>query len=289
MNPKSWLLLTALAAIWGGSFLFIRLSVGWFGPVPLSAARSTIAAGTLLPLLLVNGNGRELLDNWKHLLVLGLISTALPFSLISVSTQLSTAGFASIINALTPIFSTLIAWLWLKDSLTPAAMLGILLGFLGVMVMVLDEQTISASYTLLPILAGLGATFFYGLTGNYSLRFVKGVTPLTVSAGCQLGSALLMLPVALLYWPEEPIPPTGWLLAAILGILCTGVAFMVYFHLLKTVGVARTVIVTYLVPVFAMIWGMLFLNETITLKMLGGAALILTGIGLTTWKPGRRS
>jgi len=273
--------------MWGGSFLLIRLSVESFGPVPLTTARSLIAACALMPLVIIQGKIGEFLRYWPHLLVLGLISVALPFSMISISTQYTTAGFASILNALTPIFSTLIAWLWLKDALTPAAMLGIAMGFLGVMVMVLDRETINASFSLLPILAGLCATFFYGLTGNYSLRYVKGISPLVVSTGCQIFASLLLLPVAVTQWPNEPIPPIGWIYAAILGIVCTGIAFMIYFHLLKTVGVARAVIVTYLVPVFAMIWGVLFLDETITLKMYAGAGLILTGIGLTTYRPGR--
>jgi drug/metabolite transporter (DMT)-like permease len=285
LNTKSWILLFLLAAMWGGSFLLIRLSVDNFGPVPLTTTRSLIAALALIPLVIMKGKFAEFMQFWPHLLVLGLISVALPFSMISVSTQYTTAGFASILNALTPIFSTLIAWLWLKDALTPAAMIGIAMGFLGVSVMVLDSETISASYSLLPVLAGLGATFFYGLTGNYSLRYVKGITPLVVSTGCQVFSSLLLLPVAIMQWPDEPIPPAGWAYASILGIVCTGIAFMIYFHLLKTVGVARTVIVTYLVPVFAMLWGVLFIGETITLKMLAGAGLILTGIGLTTYRP----
>jgi drug/metabolite transporter (DMT)-like permease len=285
LNLKSWLLLFLLAAMWGGSFLLIRLSVDDFGPVPLTTTRSLIAACALVPLVIIRGKFAEFMQYWPHLLVLGLISVALPFSMISISTQYTTAGFASILNALTPIFSTLIAWLWLKDALTPAAMIGIALGFLGVAVMVLDSETISASYSVLPVLAGLGATFFYGLTGNYSLRYVKGITPLVVSTGCQVFSSLLLLPVAFMQWPDAPIPATGWFYATVLGIVCTGIAFMIYFHLLKTVGVARTVIVTYLVPVFAMLWGLLFIGETITLKMLAGAGLILTGIGLTTYRP----
>jgi drug/metabolite transporter (DMT)-like permease len=275
--------------MWGGSFLLIRLSVDSFGPVPLTTTRSLIAALALMPLVIARGKLGEFLQFWPHLLVLGLISVALPFSMISISTQYTTAGFASILNALTPIFSTLIAWLWLKDALTPAAMLGILLGFLGVMVMVLDRETISASYSLLPVLAGLGATFFYGLTGNYSLRYVKGISPLVVSTGCQVFASLLLLPVAIWQWPETPIPWAGWVHAAILGIVCTGIAFMIYFHLLKTVGVARAVVVTYLVPVFAMMWGVVFIDETITLKMFAGAGLILTGIGLTTYRPVKSS
>ncbi|MES2603451.1 MAG: DMT family transporter [Pseudomonadota bacterium] len=278
------LLLVLLAAIWGSSFLFIRLSVAYFGPVPLTASRSLIAACTLVPIMLLHGSWPVFRQYWKHLLIVGLISTALPFTFLSISTQYTSAGFASILNAFTPIFSAIIAWLWLQEKLTVPAMVGIGLSFVGLLVMVLDRETIIASFPLLPVLAGMAATFLYGLTGNYSRKFLVGVPPLVVSAGCQVFSTLCLMPVALLQWPAEPVPMVGWLCAAVLGILCTGLAFIIYFHLLATVGVARTVIVTYLAPVFAMLWGFLFLAENVTLKMLIGAGLIMLGIGLTTWR-----
>ena len=286
MTYKQFLIMICLAAIWGASFLFSKMAVGYFGAVPLSASRSLIAAVSLFPILVLRGRLPEFLKIWKHLVLLGLISTAIPFSLITLSTQYTSAGFASILNALTPLFSALLAWLWLKEDLSRAAAAGIGLGFIGVMVMVLDRETINTSLPVLPIMAGLGATFFYGLTGNYSRRNLRGVSSLTISAGCQVFSALFLLPVAWFSWPSTSIPWDGWVLSATLGILCTGVAFILYFYLLDKVGVARTVVVTYLVPVFAMLWGHLVLDESVTLKMAMGAALIMTGIGLTT-RPGK--
>lgn len=274
-----------LASLWGASFMFIRMAVPHFGPVPLSGTRSLIAALMLTPLMLLKGQWPAFRQAWPHLLVIGLISTALPFSFLSISTQYTSAGFASILNALTPIFSALVAWLWLKEYLTPAVVVGILLGFGGVFVMVFDRETISSSFPLLPILAGLGGTLLYGLTGNYSRRYMTQVPVLTISAGSQVFATLLLLPVAIVQWPQEPIPASSWLYACVLGMACTGLAYILYFGLLEKVGVARTVIVTYLVPVFAMLWGFLVLDERITLQMLAGAACILCGIGLTTWRP----
>lgn len=285
LNPRQLLQLFVLASIWGASFLFIRLAVPDFGPVALSGTRSLVAALTLMPLMLLKGQWAVFKQYWGHLLVIGLISTALPFSFLSISTQYTSAGFASILNALTPLFSALVAWLWLREYLTPATVIGILLGFVGVLVMVFDRETISSNFVLLPILAGLAGTFFYGLTGNYSRKFMGGVPVLVISAGCQLFSALLLLPVAIFLWPAEPVPAVSWLYAVILGVLCTGVAYILYFGLLETVGVARTVIVTYLVPVFAMLWGYFLLDEGVTVKMVAGALCILAGIGLSTWKP----
>lgn len=289
LNPRQLLQLFVLASIWGASFMFIRLAVPYFGPVPLSGARSLVAALTLTPLMLMKGQWPIFRQSWKHLLVIGLISTALPFSFLSISTQYTSAGFASILNALTPIFSALVAWLWLKESLTPAVVIGILLGFAGVFVMVFDRETISASFPLLPVLAGVGGTLLYGLTGNYSRRYMVGVPVLTISAGSQIFSSLILFPVAVLQWPETPIPAVSWLYVCALGIVCTGVAYLLYFGLLETVGVARTVIVTYLVPVFAMLWGFAILGESVTLQMLAGAACILCGIGLTTYRPKPKS
>lgn len=288
MNLKQILVLTLLAAIWGASFMFARLSVHEFGALPLTALRSGIAALTLLPVLVFSDQWPTLARHWRHILVIGLISTALPFTFITLTTQLTSAGFASILNSLTPIFSALVAWLWLKEYLTIPAIAGIGLGFAGVLAMMTDTRTIESGFLLLPILTGLAATFLYGLTGNYSRRFLKGVPAIPIAAGCQLFAAIALLPGALLTWPDNPISGMGWISAGVLGVVCTALAFILYFHLLAEVGVARAVIVTYLVPVFAMLWGSIFLGEAVTLEMLLGALCILTGIGLTTGIIGRR-
>ena len=289
MKIAQLLQLLALAALWGASFLFIKLAVPYFGVVPLTAVRSVVATVTFMPILLLSGKWPELRRHWPHILVIGLISTAIPASMLSISTQYTSAGFASILNALTPLFSALVAWLWLKESMTVPVVAGITLGFIGVLVMVFDRQSITANFVLLPILAGVTGTFLYGLTGNYSRRFVQAVSPIVIAAGCQLFSALFMVPLSFFLWPATSIPTQGWLYGAILGVFCTGVAFILYFHLLEKLGVVRTVVVTYLVPVFAMLWGTVFLAETITLKMLLGAALILAGVGLSTRLAGIKS
>ena len=288
MTRPQLLMLCSLAAIWGASFMFIRLALPHFGPIALSGVRSLIGALALSPFLFGRVPLGYLRSHGWHLLIIGLISTALPFFCLTLSTQYTSAGFASILNALTPICSALIGFAWLGERLSPAAMLGVLLGFIGVSVMVLDRDTISSSLPLLPVLAGLVATTCYGLTGFYIRRFLQGIPSPVLSSYCQFAAALLMLPFVFWQWPEASEPLASWVYAAMLGILCTGIAFILYFHLLAHVGVARTVIVTYLVPVFALLWGALFLGESATPKMLAGAALILTGIGLTTRLPKSR-
>ncbi len=289
MKLPQLLQLFALAALWGASFLFIRLAVPHFGVVPLTAVRSVVATITLMPILLLNGKWPELRSHWPHILVIGLISTAIPATMLSVSTKYTSAGFASILNALTPLFSALVAWLWLKEALTLPVVAGITLGFIGVLVMVFDREILTTGFVLLPIVAGVTGTLLYGLTGNYSRRFAQSVSPIVIAAGCQLFSALFMVPLSLFLWPSASVPVEGWIYGAILGVFCTGVAFILYFQLLEKVGVVRTVVVTYLVPVFGMLWGLLFLSETITLRMLIGAALILAGVGLSTKLAGLKS
>lgn len=288
VNSRQILQLFVLAGIWGASFLFIRMAVPHFGPVPLSGIRSTIAAIVLTPIVLMRGELPIFRRYWPHLFVIGLISTALPFALFALATEYTSAGFASILNSLTPIFSALVAWLWLKEYLTPTMVVGIFLGFAGVLVMVFDRETIASGFVLLPVLAGLAGSLLYGMTGNYSRRFAVGVPVSVIAAGSQVFSMLTLLPVALLQWPTDPIPMSSWMYALVLGVLCTAVAHLMYFNLLGKVGVARTVVVTYLIPVFAMLWGFLILGEGVTLKMLAGAACILSGIGLTTYKPGKK-
>lgn len=289
MTRPQVLMLCCLAAIWGASYMFIRMALPYFGPVALSGLRSLIGALALSPFLMGRIPLGYLRTHGRHLLVIGVISTALPFLCLTLTTRYTSAGFASILNALTPICSALIGFVWMRERLSLPALLGIALGFTGVSVMVLDRDTISSSFPLLPVLTGLCATFFYGLTGFYSRRFLQGIPSTVLSSYCQASAALVMFPFVLWLWPAAPVPAQGWALATVLGILCTGIAFILYFRLLEQVGVVRTIVVTYLIPVFALLWGALFLDESATAPMLGGAALILTGIGLTTRAPKPRA
>jgi len=162
------------------------------------------------------------------------------------------------------------------------AILGICLSFIGVVIMVVDTQSISSEYIVLPVLTGLGAAFFYGLTGNYSKKYADGLPPIVSAAGCQIFAALFLIPPAIFLWPENSISTGGWINALILGVLCTALAFILFFHLLEKIGVVRTMIVTYLIPLFGLFWGFLFLDEIITLNITAGALLILAGVALTT-------
>lgn len=282
MNFTQLSKLVLLASLWGASFLFIRVAVPHFGPLPLAAVRSVIATLTLLPILYLSGGSALFRQHWRHLAVIALISTAIPATCLSISTQLTSAGFASILNAMTPMFSALLGWLWMGEALTAAVILGVMLGFTGVSVLLFDRDTLDSGFALLPILVGMTAASLYAFTGLYTRRFTPGLPAIVIATGSQGFSALFLLPFTAFLWPEVPIPAQAWLSIGLLGVFCTGFAFIIFFHLLETVGVVRTVIVTYLIPMFAMLWGYLFIGESITPQMAAGALCILAGIGLIT-------
>ncbi|MCK4709009.1 MAG: DMT family transporter, partial [Gammaproteobacteria bacterium] len=201
MKPLYLIELFTLAALWGASFLFMRMGAAEFGPVALIALRTGIAAVFLLPLILFSKKWRLIKENGLQLLVVGVVGTAIPFCLLSFAVLSVSAGYASIINATAPIFTAIIAWLWVKDELNISAITGLIIGFSGVIILVFDDQGNSSGITLLPVLAGLGATFCYGLGANFTKQKLSHVHPLALACGSQLGASISLLPFAIWLWP----------------------------------------------------------------------------------------
>ncbi len=282
MKPLQIVELLVLAALWGGSFLFMRVAVPEFGPIALILLRTGIAALFLLPLVVFSRLWSQMADHAGKLLLVGVIGTAIPFCLLSYATLYVSAGYASILNATATIFAALIAWVWVGESLGRAAIAGLLLGFVGVAVLAFDDQGNSASYLLLPVGAGLLATFCYGLGANYTRQKLVGLHPLAIAAGSQLGASISLLPLAWMYWPTLPPSARAWQAATLLAVACTAVALVIYFHLIAKSGVNKTMTVTYLIPFFGVLWGMIFLHEPLTWPMLAGGSMILLGVGLST-------
>ncbi len=274
--------LIILSALWGASFLFMRLGAPEFGPVALIELRSATAALFLLPFLIWMGKSAQLAPNVWPLLTFGVISTAIPFCLLSWATLYVSAGYASILNATAPIFTAIIAWLWVSERLSTSGFFGLLVGFIGVFVLVFDKQGNTAELTLLPIAAGLAATLCYGFGTNFTKQKMSNIDPLVIACGSQIGAAFSLLPFSIWLWPEQNPNGSAWLGAIILGIACTGIAFILFFRLIKNVGPNKAITVTYLIPLFSMIWGMIFLGESVTLYMAFGGLLILLGVALTT-------
>ena len=288
MTPRDLLDLTLLAALWGGSFLFMRYAVPDFGVVPLIWLRVALASICLLPLLLMKRQFGALRRQAGALTVMSLFNSGLPFLLIAWATLSITAGLASIMNAMTPVFTALIGALWLGDRLDGRRSLGLLLGLAGVALLAADKADFRPGGSGWAIVAMLLATACYGFAANHTRRYLQGVPALVNATGTQLVSALVLLPPALWSWPER-MPGLGpWLAALVLGVACSALAYLLFFRLIARVGASRAVTVTFLVPVFGTLWGALFLGEPVTVSMLAGGAVVLLGTGLATGVIGGR-
>lgn len=272
--------LLLLAAIWGASFLFMRLGAHEFGAIPLAALRVAGASLFLLPLLAARQGLTELRRDWRPLLVVGLLNSALPFALYSYAALSITAGLSSILNATTPLWGALVAWAWLSQGLTASRIAGLALGFAGVVFLAWDQASFKPGGSGWAVLACLLATLCYGIAANFTKRFLSGCSPLTVATGSQFSAALLLAGPAVFFWPAALPSAPAWAAVAALALLCTGVAYILYFRLMQRIGPTNTIAVTFLIPGFAVVWGWLFLAESFTWRMAGGCAIVLLGTAL---------
>ena len=282
MKGRDLVDLVALGFLWGASFLFMRIAGPEFGAFALVEVRVAIAAAVLLPLLLIRGQGKGLAENWLPLGILGLHNTALPFLLLTWATLFLSAGIAGILNATAPIFAAIIAWLWLGERLTISRSAGLLVGTVGVWLLVRDKVGASMGDTTLAVIAALCGAFLYGVGGNFTRRYAGHVKPLVVATGSQIAATLVLLPVAIMTWPESPISSTAWAAAIIMGLFSTALAYILYFRLIANTGPTTAITVTYLIPLFAMVLGAVVIDEPITVSMLVGCAVILLGTALAT-------
>lgn len=282
MKPSDLAELIGLAALWGSSFLFMRMGASEFGPFALAAVRVTGATLFLLPLLGLRGQLGVLKQKVWPIFVVGVLNSALPFLCFSYAALSITAGLSSIFNAATPLFGALIAWAWLKDGLTPSRMLGLAIGFAGVSWLAWDKASFKPGGSGWAVTACLAATLCYGLAASFTKRHLSGVAPLAVAAGSQLSAAIVLAAPAAMFWPAAMPSPEAWLAAGALALACTGVAYIIFFRLIAHIGPANTISVTFLIPLFAVLWGWVFLGEGVTPAMVAGSVVILAGTGLTT-------
>lgn len=288
MNTRQLSELLLLAAIWGGSFLFMRVAVPEFGPIALIAVRVAVAAVFLGGLLAIRGQLAALRSNVKHMLIVGALNSALPFTLYAYATLSVTAGFAAVLNATAPLFGALVAYFWLREALPLSRIIGLLVGFCGVLILVWSKISFKDGGSGWAVVAGLVAALSYGIVIHYTKRYMAKAEPLVVACGSQITATILLLPLAIWKWPAVLPGTSSWLSVIALGMLCTGIAYILYFRLLNAVGASKTIAVTYLIPAFGILWGSLFLHEQLTTNMLTGGAVIMLGTALTTgilkWK-----
>ncbi|SEL45730.1 Threonine/homoserine efflux transporter RhtA [Colwellia chukchiensis] len=279
-----------LAAIWGASFLFMRIGAPEFGAIVFTTLRTGIAALFLLSCLAIYKQTNGMQGHWRDIFVVGAFNTAIPFCLFAYAALTLSAGTTSVLNATAPMFAAIVGYLWLKDSLTLSASLGLCLGFFGVYLLVfehlhLDSNAIAhtaKTNALLPTLAAMLAALCYGFAANYTKKYLANIKPLALATGSQIAATAMLLPLSIFFLPET-LPSDSAISAVVLiGVICTGIAYILFFRLLAHLGPAKAISVTYLIPAFGIIWGAIFLAETISLMMLIGASVILLGVALTT-------
>ncbi len=283
---RAWLAdFVLLGAIWGASFLFMRLGVVEFGAVPTAAVRIAIAAAFLMPLLWARGLTPKLRQNWKPIFVIGVFNSGIPFLCFAFALLSITTGLSAILNATVPLFGAVVAWIWLKDRPTLSRIAGLVIGFAGVALLAWDKASFKPDASgIAPawaVLACLLATICYALAANASKRYLTGLPALVTATGSMLGATLALVLPAVWFWPDRMPGLQAWLSLLVLGVVCTGIAYVLYFRLIERTGPARAVAVTFLVPVFAVFYGALFLDEAVTGWMLICGAVILCGTALS--------
>ena len=286
-HAKGWLAdFLMLSALWGSSFLFMRLASVDMGALPTAALRVGIASMFLTPLMLAKGHWPALRQHWKPVLFVGLLNSGIPFALYAFAVVHISTGMSSILNATVPLFGALVAWVWLGDKPSLSRSVGLAIGFGGVLLLAGGQASFQPNASgMAPawaVLACLAATSCYALSASFTKRYIPSLPPLVTATGSQLGATLALALPALWFHPGHLPSATALLALLAVGVLCTGVAYILYFKLIESAGPARALTVTFLVPVFAIAYGVIFLGESVTAWMLMCGAVILAGTALSS-------
>ncbi|PIP79704.1 MAG: EamA family transporter [Gammaproteobacteria bacterium CG22_combo_CG10-13_8_21_14_all_40_8] len=280
MGIKNLLILFLLAAIWGASFLFMRISAPIFGPITLIEYRVASAALALLLFSFLLNKKLQLTKYGVHYLKLGFINTALPFLLFAYAAQTLSASLLSVLNASSPIWGAVVAKIWYKKPLSLMQTFGMFLGVLGVAILVGFDQNALVNSNL-AIFATLMASFCYGIGSNYS-QTRKEVEPYANAHGSLWAATIIILPLMLAFpHVQQPTTPI-WMSVIALGVLCTAFAYILYFKLIVEVGAQSALTVTFLIPVFGVLWGRVFLHELLNWQMILGALIVVLGTAFVT-------
>lgn len=271
-----------LAALWGSSFLFMLMGASEFGPWATAGLRVAIASVALLPVLVLAGHWQTLRRHARAVLLIGLVNSAIPFALYAYALLHISTGVSAILNATTPLFGALVAWLWLKETPGASRSLGLAVGFAGVMLLSWPKADFSSGGTGWAVLACLGATLSYGMAASCTKRYLTGVHPLATATGSQIGATIGLALPTWWFWPSQTPSLTAWGALGVVGVLCTAVAYILFFRLIEKAGPSKTLTVTFLIPVFAMGYGTWLLGETITATTIAGGVVILAGVALAT-------
>lgn len=281
-TPKGWLPeFVLLAAIWGASFLLMRIAALEFGSFLTAFLRVALAGLFLWPVMLLRGLLPVLRQHFKHILIVGVFNSGIPFALYTYAVLHISTGLSSVLNATVPLFGAVVAWLWLGDRPNRDRTAGLAIGFLGVALLVSFRPASGSESSLWAVLACLGATTCYAVAASYTRKHLTGVNPLATATGSMLGASGVLLVPAAAHLPAQMPSLHAW--AALVGValFCTSAAYVLFFRLIERTGPARTLSVTFLIPVFGVLYGMLLLNETVTAAMLLCALVIFAGTALS--------
>ena len=279
---RDYIELLILSAIWGSSFLFLRIASPEFGPIFLIEMRVASGLIVLLPICLLLGKIQELKENWKMIFILSLSNMTIPFCLFAYSALNVGAGILSIINATVPFFTAIIAFLVYQQRMTRYGLIGLMVGFMGVAVLVFDPSESSGVTNDLAIPSALFACVLYGVALNIVSHKLQGVSGISITTGALFFSTIVLIPFAVIERPEVMPQGSVWFSVLALGVVCTGFGYILFYRLIARIGSQQAIMTTYLIPIFSILWGNLFLAESITLFMIFGGMLVLMGVGMTT-------
>jgi drug/metabolite transporter (DMT)-like permease len=281
MSTTSFARLVVLAAIWGASFLFMRIGVPILGPVMLIEFRVGLAAVFLLLMSFILHKRLHLQELWKHYLVIGLFNSALPFLLFGIAAMTLSASMLSILNATSPLWGALIGAALNRQSLSAKTLTGLALGIVGVWLLVGVGKSNLQPGTGMAVACALGATFSYGVATTYA-KSAKQVDPFSNAHGSMWAASFLVLP-AVPFFPNPASPNITVLLSVLLlGVVCSGIAYLLYFRLIADLGATSALTVTFLIPVFGILWGHLVLGEPVSWQTGFGAVIVFAGTALVT-------
>jgi drug/metabolite transporter (DMT)-like permease len=286
VNVKDLVIMVILAAVWGASFLFLRVAAPVVGPLAVAGCRVTLGAAVLLPLVLLRREGAALRAHVLPLSVAAMLACVLPFLGLSQAARTLPAGLMSILNATTPMWGALIGWLWAGERLAPVRALGLAMGLGGVSLLAADQGQLRAQGAHVAVVLTLASTLMYAIAVHFNKKYLSALSSLGNSAGTLAVAALLLLGPALYLGPQsvhadvldwQDVPTLVWLALLGLSVLCTALAYLMFYQLIDRIGPSRALNVTFLIPVFGMLWGALLLQERISVLMMLSTGVIVAG------------
>ena len=277
MRPADVARLLALAAIWSLSFVFIRVLAPVLGPVWVATTRLGLGGGALVAIFVATGRHLDLSRNWRAYLVVGILNSALPFLLFAWAALTLPASYLVILNGTLPLFGAIVSAAWLDETIDARMLAGLAIGVLGVVVVSRAGPLVPDLRFLLAVGASLAAVACYALGGVWVRRWGRALHPIAVAGWSQLLASFAILPIAAVTPISGPVTPAIAVNALLLALLCSSVAYVLYYRLIADIGATRAMTVTFLTPALGMLWGAWFLGETVSLPMLAGAALVVAG------------